>query len=174
MKADEDLRKANGNGHDEDIEPLPEDAFDSIVHSPQKQAEYCGRGLAAVADGQVAVLLMAGGQGTRLGSSDPKGCYDIGLPSKKCLFQLQAERIKRLESLAEKTFGKRPGSVVIRWYIMTSEATHDRTRTAFGWDEDGKRLNDGRPANFGLKEDQVVFFKQGMFSVHLCFYVDRV
>lgn len=159
IKADNESKLANGHV---DIEPLPEDAFDSVVGSPKKEAEWRESGLRAIADGQVAVLLMAGGQGTRLGSSDPKGCYDIGLPSKKSLFQLQAERIKRLQSVAEKELGKKTGSVIIRWYIMTSEPTHDATRTFFGWDKDGKRLHPTKSVNFGLSESQVVFFKQGV------------
>ena len=157
IKADEDAKNASND----DVEPLPEDAFDSVIGSTEKEEEYGPVGLRAIAEGEVAVLLMAGGQGTRLGSSDPKGCYNIGLPSKKSLFQLQAERIKRLQTVAEQASGKPKGSVVIRWYIMTSEPTHDATRAFFGWGKNGERLHKDKPVNFGLSEEQVVFFKQG-------------
>ncbi|KAI0033972.1 nucleotide-diphospho-sugar transferase [Vararia minispora EC-137] len=131
------------------IEPLPEDASDSTAHADRVR-EWRRAGLAAVAGGAVGVLLMAGGQGTRLGSSAPKGCYDIGLPSHKSLFQYQAERISRLQRVAEEENGKPAGSVVVPWYIMTSGPTRSDTEAFFK-----------KHAYFGLKADNVVFFEQG-------------
>lgn len=95
-------------------------------------------------------IAIEGGQGTRLGSSAPKGCFDVGLPSKKSLFQLQAERIRRVETLAAKKVSSKC-TVVVPWYVMTSGPTRGPTQKFF---EENNY--------FGLKKENVVFFEQGV------------
>lgn len=131
------------------IGPLPKDASESITNV-EKAKEWRAIGLEAIARNEVGLLLMAGGQGTRLGSSAPKGCYDIGLPSHKSLFQYQAERLARLQIVAAQERGKPAGSVVIPWYIMTSGPTRPETEHFF------RRNN-----YFGLDPKNVIFFEQG-------------
>ena len=141
------------SAHDADpIRPLPDDAFDSTIGEDRASQvqEWRKIGLEAIAAGKVGVLLMAGGQGTRLGSSDPKGCYDIGLPSHKPLFQIQAERITRLQVVAELELGKPRGSVSIPWYVMTSGPTRPATEAFFE-----------KHGFFGLAKANVIFFEQG-------------
>lgn len=131
----------------EGIAPLPEDAFDSTLDaSPEQIAQWRDTGLRAVARGEVGVLLMAGGQGTRLGSTAPKGCYDIGLPSHKTLFEYQAQRITSLQRLASK-LGEH---AVIPWYVMTSGPTRPETQAFFE-----------KHKYFGLDRKNVIFFEQG-------------
>ena len=99
-----------------------------------------------------------------------QGCYDIGLPSGKSLFQLQAERILKLQTLAGAALDRNscaPAAATaaiddcctataqlpftIRWYIMTSPATHEATMQFFH-----------SMYYFGLQQEQIVFFQQGM------------
>ena len=70
---------------------------------------------------------MSGGQGTRLGYSGPKGCYDIGLPSGKSIFQIHFERLQCVSRLAaghvmgEPVDADAGGDVpLLPVYIMTS------------------------------------------------------
>ena len=136
------------------IEPLPKTASESVTNE-DKANEWARLGFDAIARGEVGVLLMAGGQGTRLGSTAPKGCYDIGLPSHKSLFQYQAERIARLQDISQSNSRKPPGSVIIPWYVMTSGPTRRDTEEFF-------KKND----YFGLNPENVIFFEQGQQAIY--------
>ncbi|XP_006659213.1 UDP-N-acetylglucosamine diphosphorylase 1-like [Oryza brachyantha] len=131
------------------VEPVPESSVSTVEdRTPEDKQRWWKRGLKAISEGKLAVVLLAGGQGTRLGSSDPKGCFSIGLPSGKSLFQLQAERILCVQKLAaQSTDGNTPQ---IHWYIMTSPFTDEATHKFF----ESHRY-------FGLEPDQVTFFQQG-------------
>jgi UDP-N-acetylglucosamine/UDP-N-acetylgalactosamine diphosphorylase len=142
--------KTTSDGAAPTLEPLPDSATCSVLDSNEQDLKrWYESGLDLVADNKVAVVLMAGGQGTRLGSSAPKGCYDIGLPSKKSLFHLQAERILKVQQLAGKKRGN--ANAVVPWYVMTSGPTRGPTQKYF---EENNY--------FGLKKENVIIFEQGV------------
>lgn len=139
ISADAEAREAGPGAAS--VEPPPPGSVNNPYDNPNKAAEWRQQGLDAIKQGKVGIILLAGGQGTRLGSSEPKGCYDIGLPSGKSLFQLQAERIAKLQKLAKG---------ILPWYIMTSGPTRKATEAFF------EKKN-----YFGLDKQNVVFFNQG-------------
>jgi UDP-N-acetylglucosamine/UDP-N-acetylgalactosamine diphosphorylase len=132
------------------LEPFPDVVTLSELPTAE-QAALRSSGLDMIAKGEVAALLLAGGQGTRLGTSAPKGCYDIGLPSGKSLFAYHCERLLKARRLAAAHAKVDPSSVRLRLIVMTSSATDAETKAFFH-----------RHAFFGLGESQVIFFEQGM------------
>jgi UDP-N-acetylglucosamine/UDP-N-acetylgalactosamine diphosphorylase len=80
------------------------------------RTESVARGTAALAAGKVGVLLVAGGQGSRLGFDQPKGLFPIGPVSGASLLQIHFEKALAL--------GRRHG-VKVPVYVMTSPVTHD-------------------------------------------------
>ncbi|KAL7454384.1 hypothetical protein ACHAWC_006026 [Mediolabrus comicus] len=129
---------------DEQIEPFSGESISTATTDEAQLASLKGAhdvGMKAVENGQVAALLLAGGQGTRLGFNGPKGMYDIGLPSGKTLFEFMAERIKKLAQLSGR------GDKAIPFYIMTSPLNHKVTTEYFA-----------KHDNFGI---DVHFFPQG-------------
>lgn len=138
------------------LDELPSSCMGGYARCSQETLNnYRTTGLTCIEQGKVAALLLAGGQGTRLGVDYPKGMYDVGLPSHKSLFQLQAERILELSKPLEMATGQK---TQIIWYIMTSEATMEMTSDFF------KQHN-----YFGLNKHDVIFFEQNTLP---CFDFD--
>ncbi len=75
-------------------------------------------GEAALRAGKVAVVLVAGGQGSRLGFDGPKGCYPIGPVSGAPLFHFHARKVRALENRYKAT---------IPFFTMTSPMNEDAT-----------------------------------------------
>ncbi len=123
-----------------DVTPMK--AADSTVFSQEERSAYTCIGNKAIAAGKVAALTMCGGMGTRLGHNGPKGTYDIGLPSHKSLFEIQACGLKET------------GNGSIPWYIMTSNINH----------EDTVRFFENHDF-FGYPRENIIFFRQAMISV---------
>jgi len=88
----------------------------------EKLTEARRLGAEAIERGDVAVLIVAGGQGTRLRYDGPKGCYPIGPVSRRTLFQIHADKIRA----AEQRY-----MTEIPFYVMTSETNDAEVRRYF-------------------------------------------
>jgi UDP-N-acetylglucosamine/UDP-N-acetylgalactosamine diphosphorylase len=107
-------------------------------------AEARQHGAEALAAGNVGMVLVAGGQGSRLGFDHPKGMFAIGPVSRASLLQIHFEKVRAI--------AQRYGAAV-PVYMMTSPLTHDE-QTVF-LEEHGR---------FGLPADDVVLFCQWTMS----------
>ncbi|MDR2546083.1 MAG: UTP--glucose-1-phosphate uridylyltransferase [Lachnospiraceae bacterium] len=104
--------------------------------------EFAAIGIDAIRKGRVALVMLAGGMGTRLGSAHPKGMYDIGINRSVYIFARLVENILEVVELT---------GVFPPLYIMTSEKNHTATTTF--WEEQDY---------FGYDKEQVTFFTQDM------------
>ena len=126
------------------LQPEPPRLFplerDAALEIEAREAARQGERL--LAEGLVGFLLVAGGQGSRLGFDGPKGLFPVGPVSGMSLFEWHARRLLA----ARERYG-----VVSPWYVMTSATNDTKTRAFFAEHE-----------WFGLGEQNVVFFRQAM------------
>lgn len=102
------------------------DSFIEPIHvsSDMKEHEELHRtiGLNAIREGKLCLLLLAGGQGTRLGFDKPKGAFNMGITKDLFIFQLLMEHTMDIVRLADN---------FIHMYIMTSDINYGDTITFF-------------------------------------------
>ncbi|MCR4617908.1 MAG: UDPGP type 1 family protein [Lachnospiraceae bacterium] len=108
----------------------------------ENEDSFISTGLKAIKKGEVGAVLLAGGMGTRLGSDNPKGMYNIGLTRDLYIFECL---INNLTDVVKKA------DAYIHLFVMTSEKNHEATTSFL------KEKN-----FFGYPEKYIHFFKQEM------------
>jgi len=122
------------------VEPVPADVVELDAPARERAAR---RGASELRAGRVGVVLVAGGQGTRLGFDGPKGAFPIGPVSQAVLFHFHARKVLALS---------RRHGVRVPLYVMTSDTNDAATRACF-------EAHDC----FGLPRADLFFFQQGMW-----------
>ena len=129
---------------DVEIEPVP--FVDRARLSAKEREDYMSTGIEEIKDSKLAIVTMAGGQGTRLGHTGPKGTYMLDLPEgRKSIFEVLCDALKSA-ALQYGTF--------FNWYIMTSEVNHEATVKFF------EKNN-----FFEYPRNYIKFFKQGQLPM---------
>lgn len=103
---------------------------------------FTATGIQAIKEGKIAAVLLAGGMGTRLGSDDPKGMYNIGETKDLYIFECL---VNNLMDVVKQT------DTWIHFFIMTSDKNNEATI---------KFLTEHN--FFGYKAEYIHFFKQEM------------
>jgi UDP-N-acetylglucosamine/UDP-N-acetylgalactosamine diphosphorylase len=119
----------------------PPDAVRLADITQEVRDQALSEGGRAIRDGEVAMVLVAGGQGTRLGFEQPKGMYPIGPVSGRTLFQMHVDSLRG----AMRRYGAR-----IEFLVMTGPSTDEPTRRYFA-----------ENSNLGLNDQELMIFEQG-------------
>ncbi|MGN0812652.1 MAG: UTP--glucose-1-phosphate uridylyltransferase [Candidatus Coproplasma sp.] len=114
----------------------------SLKEIKKQSSRFMQTGLAAIREGRVGVVLLAGGQGTRLGYDGPKGTFNIGINRPLYIFECQINSIKNCCSAA---------GVLPHLFIMTAPQNDEVTRKFFEEHD-----------YFGYDKKLVHFFVQGV------------
>ena len=111
------------------FEPLDAVTIEDIE---KNRETYYSAGSEAIKEGKVAAVLLAGGQGTRLGFDKPKGMFNIGISKELYIFECLMNNLMKVV---------KDTGVYVPLYIMTSEKNHDDTvnffeeKNYFGYDK---------------------------------------
>ena len=108
----------------------------------EKKEEFRAIGLEAIKNCKVGAILLAGGQGTRLGFDKAKGMYNIGVNKELYIFE---QLIRNLQKVTEEA------GVPVPLYVMTSDKNDEQTRAFFA-----------EHSYFGYDENYIKFFVQEM------------
>jgi UDP-N-acetylglucosamine/UDP-N-acetylgalactosamine diphosphorylase len=122
------------------IDPVP--VIAPVQANPAAARDALRAGEEALRHDRVGLVMVAGGQGTRLGFDGPKGAYPIGPATGWSIFAYHAAKIRNVQ---------RRYGCALPWYIMVSETNDDATQAFF-------REHD----YFGLNPEDVIFFRQRM------------
>lgn len=112
--------------------------------NPESYQKAYEIGAQAIREGKVGFILVAGGQGSRLGFDHPKGMYPIGPLSNRTLYQIMIEHVHARSKQFETT---------IPVYVMSSPPTHAETEkflTENNW--------------FGYPAEDIRIFCQGVMA----------
>ena len=107
-----------------------------------RKEEFKATGLEAIKNCKVGAILLAGGQGTRLGFDKAKGMYNVGVNKDLYIFE---QLIRNLQKVTDEA------GVYVPLYIMTSDKNDAQTREFFAEHD-----------YFGYDKDFVKFFVQEM------------
>ena len=112
----------------------------SLEEIQRRRAQFESVGLDFLAKGKVAAVLLAGGQGSRLGFNGPKGMYNVGVTRELSIFEQQMNNIAEVNAGTGRHF---------HIFIMTSRQNNDMTVKFF----EEKNY-------FGYPRDRVHFYVQ--------------